>query len=366
MVMNMHATTVSVLPEVPHLTVDMFELLTTGALVLDESMCLRRINPAAEAMLEVSARQTLGEPLGDLWPTAGRLVTAVNKAQEAGAALFDREMMLTLASGHVLTVDFTVTPLSGPGEPGGYLIELLPVDRHLRISRETWLLSQNEVARNVVRGLAHEIRNPLGGIRGAAQLLERELPGQELREYTSVIIDEADRLQRLLDRLLGPRARPEPRIMNLHEVTERVTALLVAEAPAGVRIEKDYDPSIPTLEADPELLIQALLNVARNAVQSIDGSGTVRIRTRVDRHRTLGSRNLKLAARIDVQDDGPGVPSNLRDTLFYPMVTGRSDGAGLGLSIAQSLITQHGGLIELGEVERGSVFSIVLPLEDQP
>jgi two-component system nitrogen regulation sensor histidine kinase GlnL len=361
--MNMHANPVVFpLPAFDD-AVDMFDLLTTGALVLGEDLRLRRINPAAEALLEVSARQALGEPLGKLIPTAQALVAAVRRAARGGTALSEREMGLTVASGQHITVDFTVSPLRGPGEPGGYLIELLPVDRHLRISREAYLLSQNEVAQNVVRGLAHEIRNPLGGLRGAAQLLERELPDPALREYTGVIIDEADRLQRLLDRLLGPRSRPEPRAINLHEVTERVAALVTAEAPPGVRIEKDYDPSIPSLEADPELLIQALLNVARNAVQALDGTGCVKLRTRVDRHRTLGSRNIRLAARIDVIDDGAGVPEHLRDTLFYPMVTGRAEGMGLGLSIAQSLVTQHGGLIELGEAEQGSVFSIVLPLE---
>ena len=345
--------------------VDMLELLTTGVIVLDESLRLERINPAAEVLLDVSARQAIGMPLAQALPANHGLVSAIERTAFSTAVLSEREFSLMSAAGRPRTVDLTVTPLNEPGEPGGYLIELLPLDRHLRISREEYLVAQGEVARNVVRGLAHEIRNPLGGIRGAAQLLSRELNSAELEEYTSVIIEEADRLQRLLDRLLGPRTRPEPRLINIHEVTERVFALIGAEASSAITITKDYDPSIPPLKADPELLIQALLNVARNAVTAIGTNGAVVIRTRIDRHRTIGSQVVKLAVRIDVEDDGPGVPEELRDTLFYPMVTGRSDGAGLGLSISQNLVNQHRGIIELDTSSEGSTFSIVLPLEGE-
>lgn len=349
-----------------HAQVDMFDLLTTGVLLLDDDLTLLRINPAAEAMLELSARQAVGVRLQDLLPAAPELHLAPQRAGAASGSLIEREMLLSTPSGRRLTVDCAVTPLVGPGEPGGFLIELLPLDRHLRISREASLMAQNEIARNVVRGLAHEIRNPLGGIRGAAQLLERELPAAALREYTAIIIDEADRLQRLLDRLLGPRSRPEPRPVNIHEVTERVLALLQAEAAPGVRVGKDYDPSIPVVEADPEWLIQALLNVARNAVQAVGEHGEVLLRTRIERHCSVGSRRLRLAVRIDVVDDGPGVPPGLADTLFYPLVTGRSEGTGLGLSIAQSLVGQHGGIIELRGDGPGTTFSIYLPVESAP
>jgi two-component system, NtrC family, nitrogen regulation sensor histidine kinase GlnL len=358
---NSYVAAVPAWPESP--VVDMFDLLSTGALVLDDAFALQRINPAAQALLDVSERQAVGEPLERLLPAASDFHAAVQRCREVAAPLSEREVVVGGPSGRHLTVDLTVTPLVGPGEPGGFLVEFFPVDRHLRISREEYLVAQNEVARNVVRSLAHEIRNPLGGIRGAAQLLQHELPAPDLREYTSVIIDEADRLQRLVDQLLGPRSRPAPRQINVHEVTERVAALICAEAQPGVKVTKDYDPSIPPLEADPELLIQALLNVARNAVHAVAGNGQVSLRTRIDRHRTIGTRTLRLAARIDVVDDGPGVPDELKDTLFYPMVTGRCDGAGLGLSIAQTLVTQHGGIIELADTLTGSVFSIILPVE---
>jgi two-component system nitrogen regulation sensor histidine kinase GlnL len=227
-------------------------------------------------------------------------------------------------------------------------------------------MSQNESARALVRGLAHEIRNPLGGLRGAAQLLERELGTEELKEYTRIIVHEADRLQALVDRLLGPRMLPSKRLINIHEVTERVRALIQAEAPGGIVVDRDYDPSIPELYADPELLIQATLNVAQNAVQAVADAGHILLRTRVHRQYTIGQRRHRLVARIDICDNGAGIREDLKDLIFYPMVTGRNDGTGLGLSIAQSLVNQHAGLIECHSEPGNTTFSILLPLVNVP
>jgi two-component system nitrogen regulation sensor histidine kinase GlnL len=212
-----------------------------------------------------------------------------------------------------------------------------------------------------VRRLAHEIRNPLGGLRGAAQLLSREVVEETLKEYTTIIIREADRLQNLMDRMLGPRTLPKMQLVNVHEITERVRALLEAEAPPGVSIVRDYDPSIPEVYVDRDLLIQATLNVARNAVQAVGSHGTATLRTRIHRRLTIGHQRHPRVIRIDVIDDGPGVPEALRETLFCPMVTGREGGTGLGLSIAQSLVNQHGGLIEYSSANGLTVFSILLP-----
>ncbi|NKC11195.1 MAG: PAS domain-containing protein [Gammaproteobacteria bacterium] len=344
-------------------SVELFDLLSTGALLLDDSLRLVRVNPAAEVLLELSSRQALGEQLTVLLPRSTECHAIIERARRSSMALSEREMTVILPSARNLKVGCTVTPLIELGEPGGFLMELVPIEHHLRISREERLLSQNEVARSVVRGLAHEIRNPLGGLRGAAQLLEAELPAAELREYTTIIIDEADRLQRLLDRLLGPNSRPSVGAVNIHEVTERVVTLTQAEAPPEVVVTKDYDPSIPWLRADPERLIQALLNVMRNAVHAVGDGGRVLLRTRIARHCSVGSRHYRLAIRIDVVDNGPGVPPELADTLFYPLVTGRPEGTGLGLSIAQSLVNQHGGIIEMHREAHETVFSILLPLE---
>jgi two-component system nitrogen regulation sensor histidine kinase GlnL len=245
------------------------------------------------------------------------------------------------------------------------LVELLQVDRHLRIAREENLIAQQSTARALVRGLAHEIKNPLGGLRGAAQLLERELPDESLTEYTRIIIDEADRLQLLVDRMLGPNSLPNKRELNVHEVLERVRALVQGELPAAIRIQRDYDPSIPPLQADRDLLIQAVLNIVRNAVQALGESGVITLRTRTQRQFTIGSRRHRLVARLEIVDNGPGIPPELIEQIFYPMVTGRSDGTGLGLSIAQSLVNQHGGLIECASRPGETVFTLLLPLESK-
>ena len=230
---------------------------------------------------------------------------------------------------------------------------MVALDRHQQITREERLLTQVAHARNLVRRLGHEIKNPLGGLRGAAQLLQSELPDAALREYTKVIIREADRLTTLVDRMIGPRRPPRMEPVNIHEVTERVRALVNAETPASIVVERDYDPSIPDVVADPELLIQAMLNIARNAVHALGEGGRIMLRTRVQRRVSIGARQHRLMCRIDVADDGPGIPDDLVDSMFYPLVSGRDGGAGLGLSIAQSLVYEHGGIIECASAPGG-------------
>jgi two-component system nitrogen regulation sensor histidine kinase GlnL len=274
----------------------------------------------------------------------------------------ERDLWIELTEQRFVNVDCTVTPLVGRGSLH-VLIELSTLSEQKRITREEHLVAQNESVRALLRGLAHEIRNPLGGLRGAAQLLERELDDIGLTEYTQVIVREADRLQDLLKRLLGPPTLPNFRPLNLHEVTERVYALISTQAPPGVSLVRDYDPSIPELSIDLDLLIQAVLNVTMNAVQAVAGAGRVVLRTRVHRQSTIGTRRHRLVAAIDVVDDGPGIPEPLDGTLFYPMVSGRVDGTGLGLSIAQSLVNQHAGLIEFSQNAGLTTFSILLPVE---
>lgn len=247
------------------------------------------------------------------------------------------------------------------------LLEMADIEHHQRMSHEGRLLTQNESVEAVVRGLAHEIRNPLGGLRGAAQLLERELGGRaagDLAEYTGIIISEADRLSLLVDRLLMPDAPAERAPVNLHRVTEHVCALVEAQAAPRVAIARDYDPSIPTLLGSFDQLVQAVLNVVRNAVQA--GGERIAIRTRVVHQAHIGRRQHSLAGRIDVVDNGPGVPPDLAESVFFPMVSGRAEGSGLGLPIAQSLVSRHGGIIEHGREAGETTFSIVLPLAAPP
>jgi two-component system nitrogen regulation sensor histidine kinase GlnL len=265
-----------------------------------------------------------------------------------------------------ITVNLSATPILENGELYEILIELQQVDRHLRITKEEQILAQQNTSRMLVRGLAHEIKNPLGGLRGAAQLLDQELNDPELKEYTQIIIAESDRLQDLMDKMLGPNKPAHKSPLNIHEVMERVRQLVSAETSHHIKLSTDYDPSIPELYADKNQLIQALLNIVRNAIQAIQGEGNIQIRTRVQRYMTIGRKLYKLAIKIDIVDDGPGIKPELMGQIFYPMITGRAEGTGLGLSIAQSLINQHDGLIECESEPGNTVFSIFLPLTENP
>ncbi|MBN8413841.1 PAS domain-containing protein [Halomonas denitrificans] len=339
------------------------EHLTTAVVLLDEDLRPTWMNPAAEALLAVSAARVIGVPLGDWVGGEDDIADVLARARDGLHPYTQREARLTLGGGEPLTVDYTVTPLARDS----LLLELEPRDRLLRISREEALQSRQETMKVLARGLAHEVKNPLGGIRGAAQLLERDLEQTPaLKEYTRIIIEEVDRLRDLVDSMLGPNrvSRREP--LNIHRVLERVRALLLVEQPQ-VRIERDYDPSLPELIGDEAQLIQAVLNVARNAVQALVESDTpdpvISLRTRARRQFTLGAQRHRLVCDVSVIDNGPGIPDTLRDTLFYPMVSGRAEGSGLGLSIAQSVLHQHDGLIECESAPGHTEFRLLIPLE---
>ena len=281
---------------------------------------------------------------------------------ESGQPHVERELQLTLPLERIVTVDCTAAPLLDRDPPTELVLELRQVDWRLRISREEHMLAQHHTSRALLRNLAHEIKNPLGGLRGAAQLLERELPDPALREYTGIIIGEADRLRNLVDRMLGPHQPPVHGEVSIHEILERVRGLVEAEVAAGIRIERDYDPSIPLLWGDADQLLQAVLNVVRNAVQALGVKGAITLRTRVQRQYTIGVKRHKLVARLDVVDDGPGIPPAQQEQIFYPTISGRPDGTGLGLSIAQNIVAQHGGLIECVSRPGETVFTLLLPL----
>ena len=336
------------------------ESMSTAVVVLDDRFRVVALNPAAETLLDTSARQSVGLPFARV--ARGEECGDLAERAVAGArACIERNVWL----GSRL-VDCTATPL-GDGRAHGVLLEIANVEQYRRMSNEGRLLRQNESVRAVVRGLAHEIRNPLGGLRGAAQLLERELVESgagDLSEYTGVITAEADRLSLLVDRLLMPDAPAEHEPVNLHRVTEHVCSLVEAETASRTRIGRDYDPSIPPLFGSFDQLVQALLNVVRNAVEA--GGDRIAIRTRVVHQAHIGRRQHPLAGRVDVTDNGPGVPPDLVGSLFFPMVSGRADGSGLGLSIAQSLVGRHGGIIEHARSGGETTFAILLPIPVPP
>ena len=242
------------------------------------------------------------------------------------------------------------------------LLEIQQVDRQLRITREEQILARNQATRALIRGLAHEIKNPLGGLRGAAQLLERELHEASLTEYTQIIIEEADRLQNLVNNMLGPNRLPEMKSVNIHQVLERVCSLVKVETGPALTVNKDYDPSIPPINGDMDQLIQSFLNIVRNAVRAAGREGVIDLTTRVLRQFTIGNIRHRLVISVDIEDNGPGIPKELQERIFFPMVSG-SDGMGLGLSISQTLINRHQGLIEFTSKPGRTVFRVLLPLE---
>ena len=340
----------------------LLEGLTTAVISLDRDLRVSGLNAACESLFGVSRRIAEDQPIALALPHFAPLEPRLREALDAGTGFIERELTLARPGEQAITVDCTVTPLL-LGKKPGLLVELAPLDRHLRISRDGQLSAQYDASRELIRGLAHEIKNPLGGIRGAAQLLEREFPDPEHGEYTRVIIREADRLQNLVDRLLGPSRPPRRAALNIHEVLEHVRKLLEAEAPDGVEVARDYDPSIPDLAGDREQLVQALLNLARNALQAVDGAGRIVLRSRARRQVTLGGTLHRLVAVMEVEDNGPGVPPELQEKIFYPMVTTRPAGTGLGLPIAQQLAHSHGGLVECRSRPGCTVFSMYVPLE---
>lgn len=337
--------------------------LNHAVLMFDTELCLDFINPAGEMLFAVSARRLIGQHAKGLLPANSRLLEAIIKGQSSGHPFTEHEVALTLPGCRELTVDYTITPLAALPGASGLLLELQQVDRQLRISREGQQLSQQQTMRSLVRGLAHEIKNPLGGLRGAAQLLERELPNEELKEYTNIIIGEADRLRNLVNRMLGPNSLPQKEAINIHQVLEHVRQLVAVEMKGGISFISDYDPSIPEIMADRDQLIQAVLNIIRNAVQAIGDEGEIILRTRAVRQFTIGQKRHKLVCRIEIIDNGPGIAEEMMESIFYPMVTGRADGTGLGLSIAQSLINQHGGLIQCESRPGRTRFTLLLPLK---
>lgn len=341
--------------------------LTTATLLLNAELRLEYMNPAAEMLLAVSGQRSHGQFISELFTESAEALNSLRQAVEQAHPFTKREAQLTSLTGQSITVDYAVTPILHQGQTL-LLLEVHPRDRLLRITKEEAQLSKQETTKMLVRGLAHEIKNPLGGIRGAAQLLARELPEDGLRDYTNVIIEEADRLRNLIDRMLGSNKLPSLSMTNIHEVLERVCSLVEAESQGGITLVRDYDPSLPDVLIDREQMIQAVLNIVRNAMQAIAGQnelrlGRITLRSRAVRQFTIGHVRHRLVARIEIIDNGPGIPAELQDTLFYPMVSGRPDGTGLGLAITQNIISQHQGLIECESHAGHTTFSIYLPLE---
>jgi two-component system, NtrC family, nitrogen regulation sensor histidine kinase GlnL len=345
-----------------------FDHLATMVAVVDSEGACVFANSALQEALGLSRRHVLRACLFDFFieePLLRETVAAVVRNEFATSRLEAHLRRPPVSTADALAVHVIVNQM---GMPDHVLIQLIEIEQQARQDREERALDQAQANKELIRNLAHEIKNPLGGIRGAAQLLEMEMDSKALTEYTQVIIKEADRLQVLVDRLLAPHRKPHiVADMNIHEVCERVRSLIVAEFPKGLRVERDYDISIPDFRGDREQLIQTVLNIAHNAAQALveriaQGDARIIIRTRVARQVTLGKQRFRLALELHIEDNGPGVPESIRDRIFFPLVSGRDGGSGLGLTLAQTFVQQHQGIIECESIPGQTIFRILMPI----
>jgi two-component system nitrogen regulation sensor histidine kinase GlnL len=373
------------------------DLLATAVLLVDAGLTVRYANAAAENLFEIGWRMLVGSEVSEIFTERGMLAAAMDYARLNNRTYTEHDLELAVSGRPPLRLSCTVSPVQIDGLdevwPGGadslvaqppvggeramapapasgryadvsqglLLLEFRQIDQQLRIARDERLLDQSQANRELIRNLAHEIKNPLGGIRGAAQLLDRELDRPDLHEYTQVIMKEADRLQSLMDRLLTPHRLPRSSPVNVHEVFERVRSVILAEYGPGIAFERDYDASLPPVQGDKEQLIQAVLNVVRNAAQALAGNGLIRLRTRIARQVTLARRFHKQVLQLQITDNGPGIPESLRERVFHPLVSGRDDGSGLGLTLAQTFVAQHHGTITFDSRPGSTTFTILLP-----
>jgi len=342
-----------------------FDLLATLVAVVNRGGEVLFSNSALEDALGISRRAIVGTHIADLFSEPTQLQNALAGAGENEFAAMRYDALLKRSGQDHIPVHVIVTQVEPQEE---VIVEMVPREQQARQDREERRAEQAQTNKELIRNLAHEIKNPLGGIRGAAQLLQLEIESEELTEYTQVIIREADRLQSLVDRLLAPHRRPHVvGDVNIHEVCERVRSLILAEFPRGLHFERDYDTSIPDFRGDHEQLIQTVLNVAHNACHALQdrmlaGDARLTFRTRVARQATFGMQRYRLALELHVIDNGPGVPDSIRDRIFYPLVSGREGGSGLGLTLAQTFVQQHHGTIEVDSVPGRTDFKILIPL----
>ncbi len=341
------------------------EHIAASVILLNKRYKMVYANPSFEVLFGVSSTKIFNHHLSEIFFNCEVLLLAIENSVKNNSPFREHEFSITSQNHKSHAVTCTVTPVKI--QDAIILLEFQQMDQQLRIAREERILIQQQANSELLRNLAHEIRNPLGGLRGAAQLLEHELPQPSLREYTQVIIKEADRLQDLMDRLLVPHRMPQYEPTNIHEVLERVRSLLLAESPNNIQVSRDYDTSLPDLTGDREKLIQAVLNVARNAVHALKESGIgnakVTFRTRSERQVTLSKKRYRVAIKLEIIDNGPGIPPSMMDKIFYPLVTGHASGTGLGLALAQTFITQHHGMIDCDSKPGRTCFTMLIPIE---
>jgi two-component system nitrogen regulation sensor histidine kinase GlnL len=341
-------------------------MLKTVLIIISEHFDILYVNDAALALLETGEKQIYDRKFYEFFLENGLERSTFEEALRNREDFSEAEVQLCFKDGLYVLTDITATCFEVENRRM-MLLEIKQVDKQKKISQETVQHAQQKAARELVRGLAHEIKNPLGGIRGAAQLLEKELSNPEQKEYTQMIIDQSDRLRSLVDRLLGPNSLPQMRWTNIHEIIEKVRSVVSAGSLNEIKIERDYDVSIPDVYVDPDMLQQALLNIAHNSMQALKSEpineACIEFRTRVERKVVIKGKRHALCALISIVDNGPGIPQELKDTVFYPMVTSKPNGSGLGLSIAQNLTNHHDGKIDVESYPGHTEFTLYLPIK---
>lgn len=340
--------------------------ITTAIIVLDEQLSIVFTNNASCQLLGQSEKRLAKVPFNQLFIHLSLPVDKISQTLALQTDFSDSEVHAILADSRPVLLALNCSVLNQNGQSYA-LLELRQIDQQQRIVQENQHENQHLAARGLVRGLAHEIKNPLGGLRGAAQLLQKQLPSEDLQAYTSMIIEQADRLRDLVDRLLGPNKAPSWHLTNIHQVLDKTLKLVSFEQNQDVDIKRDYDPSIPAIAIDPQLIQQALLNIMLNAIQAMSlqqDSGVLTVSTRIKNRPTINGKRHKIALQIKVIDNGPGIPTGLLDTLFFPLVSGKANGTGLGLSISQTLIHQHDGRIECDSWPGHTQFSLLIPFKE--
>ena len=343
------------------------DLLATAIVIVDRELVVRYANPAAENLFELSSKSLVGNTITETFEHDRVLGAAIDYARTNNCSYTEHDLKIGVPGHAKLHLSCTLSPIEIESWVAGWqglLLEFRHIEQQIKIAREERLHDQSQANRELIRNLAHEIKNPLGGIRGAAQLLDHELERPGLHEYTQVIMKEADRLQSLMDRLLTPHRLPHPAPLNIHEVLERVRSLILAEYPRGIAISRDYDTSVPLLKGDKEQMIQIVLNIARNAAQAMKGDGHLTLKTRIARQVTLSRKRYRHALVVEITDTGPGIPEDMREKVFYPLVSGREGGSGLGLTLAQTFVTQHGGTITFESQPGNTTFTLLLPINN--
>ena len=337
--------------------------MVTAIVVLDHKLAICYVNPAAEALLGKSLSKLYQLPIDEVFYNTPINNDRLQQLLTTGQEFSDSDVIIEFFDHRQITVEITASSVTLEQNPH-ILLEFKQIDQQKQISTEAFQQQQWESARDLIRGLAHEIKNPLGGLRGAAQLLDLEL-SVEQKEYTAMIIEQADRLTNLVDRLLGPNHLPVMKLQNIHAIIEKVFQLTQFDNPKNITLARDYDPSIPELTFDQDKLQQTILNIINNAIQALDGESKITLRTRAASNKTINGKRIKLCAQISIIDNGPGIPEHIQSTLFYPMVSGRASGTGLGLSICQTIIHQHNGKLSCISRPGHTEFTILLPFDNE-